>query len=435
MANSDGQGGSAYPRSVQAGIPRLEVPEGWTAPRIGKLFKVVKRPVDLIDDEEYQLVKARRNRGGIVARERLRGKDILTKSQFRVAEGDFLISRRQIAHGACGIVPAELDGAIVSNEYAVLRPTKLLNADFLRYLPYSIYFQQTCFHSSIGVHVEKLVFNLEDWFRWQIAIPEPDEQLAIASLLQSWDEAIYQTQEVVRHRENVWRTISRKIFPLRQDLDSSDFASRFKVRQHGQIVRGISYDPETDLSDPGVGVLTAAHVKHGEVTLIPEWISVRKAVPKAEQIIRKGDFLVAMSNGSKKLVGKAGLVRKAPSVPLGAGAFCATVRPKNDESMRLLDHAFGSERYKELLHVELAGSSIGNLNDNSLREFEFVWSGDVAHLDVLDAARSILRLERSRLSLLEEQKKGILQLILSGRGGLDAITSTLAPAVQAVGSK
>lgn len=197
MANSDGQGGSAYPKSVQAGIPRLEVPEGWTAPRIGKLFKVVKRPVALADNEEYQLVTARRNRGGIVARERLRGKDILTKSQFRVAGGDFLISRRQIAHGACGIVPAELDGAVVSNEYAVLRPTDLLDSNFLRHLPHSVYFQQTCFHSSIGVHVEKLVFKIEDWWKWPIPIPSKTLQSSYAEVLDQYDLAIAIADDLV----------------------------------------------------------------------------------------------------------------------------------------------------------------------------------------------------------------------------------------------
>ena len=50
----------------------------------------------------------------------LRGKEIKTPSQFEVRAGDFLISKRQIVHGACGIVPAGLNGAIVSNEYAVL---------------------------------------------------------------------------------------------------------------------------------------------------------------------------------------------------------------------------------------------------------------------------------------------------------------------------
>lgn len=189
MSKAVGDGGSAYPKSVQAGIPKLSNPAGWPVVRMGDIFNVVQRPIDLQDDKEYQLVTAKRNRGGVVPRERLSGKAILTKSQFRIAADDFLISRRQIAHGACGIVPEELAGAIVSNEYATLLPTDLLDPRFMRHLPELIYFQQTCFHSSIGVHVEKLVFNLQDWLRWPIPIPTKDGQRRIAAILDAWDEA------------------------------------------------------------------------------------------------------------------------------------------------------------------------------------------------------------------------------------------------------
>ena len=97
--------------------------------------------------------------------------------------GDFLISKRQIVHGACGIVPPELDGAIVSNEYAVLNSDGQIDLGFLRYLSESIYFQQTCFHSSIGVHVEKMLFNTERWLSWPFNLPPLAEQKRIVEIL------------------------------------------------------------------------------------------------------------------------------------------------------------------------------------------------------------------------------------------------------------
>ena len=52
-------------------------------------------------------------------------------------------------------MPHELDGAIVSNEYLVCHATDDLLQAYLEWLSHTIYFQQTCFHGSIGVHVEK----------------------------------------------------------------------------------------------------------------------------------------------------------------------------------------------------------------------------------------------------------------------------------------
>ncbi|MGQ3297347.1 hypothetical protein [Reyranella sp.] len=113
---------SAYPKSVQPGLPRLAAtPPGWSRSRLSDHLFEEARPVKMTDDELYDLVTVKRSRGGVVLRERLKGSEIAVKTQFRLKAGDFLISKRQIVHGACGIVPPQLDGAIVSNEYAVLR--------------------------------------------------------------------------------------------------------------------------------------------------------------------------------------------------------------------------------------------------------------------------------------------------------------------------
>src|SRR6266508_4235726 len=113
-----------YPPSVQSGIPRLHgCPSGWSTHRFGDLLRIVERPTTLASEAEYQLVIAKRNRVGVVARAKAVGRSIKTRPQYTVEAGDFLISRRQIVHGGCGVVPESLAGAIVSSEYACLQPT------------------------------------------------------------------------------------------------------------------------------------------------------------------------------------------------------------------------------------------------------------------------------------------------------------------------
>lgn len=185
--NPDAAAGSdngGLPASVQPGIPALSsTPKGWRRTPLGSHLHEVRRPVPLISDEAYTLVTVKRSRGGVQQREVLRGTEIKTPSQFYVRSGDFLISKRQIVHGACGIVPPELDGAIVSNEYAVLNTDGQIDLRFLRYLSETRYFQQTCFHSSIGVHVEKMIFKTEHWLKWPFNIPPLPEQRRIVEIL------------------------------------------------------------------------------------------------------------------------------------------------------------------------------------------------------------------------------------------------------------
>ena len=204
---------SQFPPSVQPGIPRIpKVPSGWKLVPFKDVVKIVQRPVDLEDEQEYQLVTAKRSRGGIVPRERLLGKDILTKTQFYTNSEDFLISRRQIVHGACGIVPKELDNSVVSNEYLVLHTEPKLLKEYLAYFSHTIYFQQTCFHSSIGVDVEKMVFKLEAWLKYKMPLPPIHEQKRIVEILATWDEAIALTERAIEAKQKCKRGFLQQIF-------------------------------------------------------------------------------------------------------------------------------------------------------------------------------------------------------------------------------
>lgn len=179
------------PPSVQTGIPKLSAtPKGWQRIKLGDHLHEVARPIALQPEQCYDLVTVKRSRGGVCLRGRSRGDEIKTPTQFIVETGDFLVSKRQIVHGACGIVPPELAGAIVSNEYAVLNTDGSIDMRFLRYLSESIYFQQTCYHSSIGVHVEKMIFKTERWLSFPFNIPPLGRQLEIVRVLDAASAAV-----------------------------------------------------------------------------------------------------------------------------------------------------------------------------------------------------------------------------------------------------
>lgn len=210
---------SKYPPSVKAGKPVLEVqPVGWKRASLDEFLTLIPRKVKLLDETEYNLLTVKRSRGGVVKRERLLGKDIKVKSQFEVKAGDFVISKRQIVHGACGLVPIELDGSIVSNEYSVFHAKSNFDLVFFQYLSETLYFQQTCFHSSIGVHIEKMIFKLDDWFKWKFNIPPLPEQRKIAKILSTWDKAISTTERLIDNSKQQKKALMQQLLTGKKRL-------------------------------------------------------------------------------------------------------------------------------------------------------------------------------------------------------------------------
>ncbi|HKG30201.1 MAG TPA: restriction endonuclease subunit S [Nitrososphaeraceae archaeon] len=161
----------------------ITIPESWSVKKFGDVLKVRETFIDLDDSADYTRVTVRRKHEGVVVRDVVKGKDILTKNQYRVYGGDFIISRRQIIHNACGLVPKELDGAVVSNEYSCFTGTDYLDLDYMDWFSRTKLFQQTIIVTTHGGAIEKYVFLLEEWLKLLIPLPPLGEQRKIVTIL------------------------------------------------------------------------------------------------------------------------------------------------------------------------------------------------------------------------------------------------------------
>jgi type I restriction enzyme, S subunit len=239
-----------YPPSVDPGFPVLPpTPERWRRTTFGDVLEVVARPIELDPNAKYRLVNAKRNRGGIISRAEVLGREVLTKTQFEAKAGDFLISRRQIVHGACGIVPDDLDGAVVSNEYSTLRTRPTLLMEFLAHYSQTPYFQRTCFHSSHGVTVEKMIFKIDEWLAREVDIPTLPEQRKIAAILLAVDDVIDKTETVIESLQTLKKAMMQEL--LTRGLPGRH--SRFMQTEIGEIPEGWKIGPLGTFCELGSG--------------------------------------------------------------------------------------------------------------------------------------------------------------------------------------
>jgi type I restriction enzyme S subunit len=388
------------PPSVQAGIPKLgSLPRGWRTYAFSELLKEVSRPIDLKSELEYQLVVARRSRGGIEPREKLTGEKILTKTQFEIKQGDFLISNRQIVHGACGIVPKSLDGSIVSNEYTVLHSKGLIDLNFLEYLSHTQYFQQTCFHSSVGVDVEKMIFRIQEWFKYKVHIPSLDEQRKIVEILRAWDTRINQFSSLntcLKKSLNsaIEKCTSRKL-PL---IPLADFFAPFS-RRAKDIPLPLELISVTQ--DRGL-VFRKDEVKR---------VMSPAGVTSNYKEVTPGDFVISLRSfqGGLEASDKRGLVSPAYTV----------LRPKMEHSYDFYRHFFKSQFFLELLKPAIIG-----IRDGKQIEMESFYQIEVPFpsLKIQESIAQLLCSVESAISISDQlrvalitQKQGLMQELLNGK--------------------
>lgn len=187
--------------------------EEWEVKPIGEAVLEKKRSIVLSDHQKYELITVKRRNEGIVSRGHLFGRDILVKNYSQLETGDFVISKRQVVHGATGIIPPKLDGAIVSNEYLVAVNSSRLLTGFLTILSSLPDMRQKFFLSSYGVDIEKLFFDAEDWKRREITIPDITEQTHIVGHFRELDSLIGLHQRKHDKLVTLKKAMLQKMFP------------------------------------------------------------------------------------------------------------------------------------------------------------------------------------------------------------------------------
>ena len=102
--------------------------------RISDFLHRSKHSVKLDPEKEYALVTVKLHHKGVILREKKKGKYIHS-NMHQISKGQFILSGIDARNGAFGVVPEELDGAIVTNDFWYFDiDEKLVKRDFFYWL-------------------------------------------------------------------------------------------------------------------------------------------------------------------------------------------------------------------------------------------------------------------------------------------------------------
>lgn len=137
------------------------------------------------------------------------------------------------------------------------------------------------------------------------------------------------------------------------------------------VIRGVSFsknDASNRKRDGNAAILRAGNIKDNAVCG-EDLIYVPMNYISDEQRLRAGDIVVAMSSGSRNVVGKAARV---PETFFGQsfGAFCAVVRPKDPDISDWVGTFLCTDAYRKNISELAAGVNINNLRPRHLQDLD-----------------------------------------------------------------
>ena len=295
-------------------------------------------------------------------------------------------------------------------EHAMLIADSLANQQFTnfkirksltyKYNPYYLYYyffkiDKWCLKNTNAGGL--LSVDIPSLKRQKLYSPSVEEQNKIAKLLRLIDDRISIQSRIILKSAIVEMILCKQGGVL------------LKLGDVGSFIRGLTYSSE-DISEDinATTVIRANNLNYGNNVSKEDVVYVNKK-PTEIQILRKGDIVICMANGSSSLVGKNSYY------PFGdrqstIGAFCGIYRSPQP----LVKWLMQSQRYRRLVYQSIQGGNgaIANLNGDDILNMTFRVVEDKKSVSILSALVMIensIAVNEKLQELCSMQKEYLLQ--------------------------
>lgn len=155
----------------------------WPQVALGEILTQSAEWVRIDPDESYRLVTVRLRGQGLVERARASSLDLSGQRRHVIRTNQLVVARIDARNGALGIVPPDLDGSIVSNDFPafVIDQTRVV-PEYLAWLTRSGRFVEACGQASEGT-TNRVRLSIARFLAIRVPLPSLDLQACVARRL------------------------------------------------------------------------------------------------------------------------------------------------------------------------------------------------------------------------------------------------------------
>lgn len=374
---------------------------------IGNFLKRVKRPVKLINNTSYKLVTIKLNHKGVVLREMKKGSEIKS-GMYLIKEGDFILSGIDARNGAFGIVPPELDNAIVTNDFWYFEiDEKIISKRLFLEMTATNWFDEICKRGSEGT-TQRIRLQKDKFYNQKVLLPPKNRQERILESLLKFKSKKANLLSEIEHQKTLIKQLRQSILldavkgslieQNEKDEPATELLKRIKAEKEklikqGKIKKGkelppiteneIPYDLPTgwawcrgnDLFKPmesklptgkTFGYIDIASIDNKNHKLIePRYIPVEKAPSRASRKVYGGSTLFSLV---RPYLGNIAYIEEKYSDCIASTGFFVCT-PFSDVYPKFLYYTMVSEYVVQGLNTFMKGVNSPSINTDDILNF------------------------------------------------------------------
>lgn len=390
----------------------------WQTVKLGDILQRKKNLIEIEDDKEYKLVTVRLFHKGVKLRKVAKGSELSSSKMHSVKTGEFILSGIDARHGAFGIVPAELEGAVVSNDFWCLSfDEEIIEKQFFLKLTSTTFFDDLCKKASDGT-TNRVRLQADKFFNLEIKLPPIEEQKDFVQRYSKIEETNHSISTELNHQLALVKELRQaylreamqgKLVPQNERDEPAEIllekikeekeklVAEKRIRQDkplppinaeeipfeipsnwtwcrlGEIANSMSTGPfgtmlhKSDYVERGIPLVNPTNIINGKIIssgkmMVNEETKKRLSSYKLE----KGDVVIARRGE----MGRCAVVTETESGWLcGTGSFFISLNKLIDRDFFV--KVFSSDYSKSYLSGFSVGSTMDNLNHRILNSYPF----------------------------------------------------------------
>lgn len=396
-----------------------EIPLDWECLRLSKLVKADKPIV-------YGIVQAGEHIrdgipyirstdvGGRILVESLKRTSLKIAQKYRrstVSNGDIVFSLRGNI-GETSLVPAELSGANLTQGTARVSIGKAYSAAFIQYALHDQHVHRRILAVAKGSTFQEI--TLEDLRNVELPIPSLPEQRKIADILGTWDEALEKLDALISTKERRKQALMQQLL----QVVSEKVGHGHTRHRLGHVVERV-----TRKNDTGNDNVLTISAQDG---LINQREYFNRSVAGANLagyfLLQRGEFAY---NRSSSIGYPYGAIKRLDRYDAGVVStlyLCFRIQKDapvvSDYLAHYLNNGYLNAGLRSVAKEGARAHGLLNVTADEFLDLDIFLPPPVLQrkiADILDAADVELRLLRQQRTTLDQQKRGLMQKLLTGK--------------------